>query len=45
MNEAAAGVIALLGMQRKEDPWWAYLLGDRWHFETRVKLMRQEAMQ
>ena len=42
--EAASEVVSLLRSRRKEDPWWAYLLGDRWHLETRLAMLRAEGM-
>jgi len=43
-GEAAAQVVSMLRVQRKEDPWWMYLLGDWWHFEARVIRLRAEAL-
>jgi tetratricopeptide (TPR) repeat protein len=43
--DAASEVVALLRLRRKEDPWWGYLLGDWWHFETRLAMLRAEGMQ
>jgi tetratricopeptide (TPR) repeat protein len=42
--EAASEVVSLLRLRRKEDPWWGYLLGDWWHFETRLAMLRAEGM-
>jgi tetratricopeptide (TPR) repeat protein len=43
-GEAAGQVVAMLRIQRKEDPWWMYLLGDWWHFEARLIRLRAEAL-
>jgi tetratricopeptide (TPR) repeat protein len=42
--DAAAQMTATLQQAGKDDPWWLYLLGDWWHFEARLALMRAEAM-
>jgi len=42
--EAASEVVSLLRLRRKEDPWWSYLLGDWWHIETRLAMLRAEGM-
>ena len=43
-TEAASEVVSLLRLRRKEDPWWSYLLGDWWHIETRLAMLRAEGM-
>jgi tetratricopeptide (TPR) repeat protein len=43
-GEAAEQVVSMLRIQRKEDPWWNYLLGDWWHFEARLIRLRAEAL-
>jgi tetratricopeptide (TPR) repeat protein len=43
-GDAAAQVVSLLQSFVREDPWWAYLLGDGWHFEARLAGMRAEAL-
>jgi len=42
--EAASEVVSLFRLRRKEDPWWGYLLGDWWHIETRLAMLRAEGM-
>jgi tetratricopeptide (TPR) repeat protein len=42
--DAAGQVGSMLRIQRKEDPWWMYLLGDWWHFEARLIRLRAEAL-
>lgn len=42
--EAASEIVSLLRLRRKEDPWWGYLLGDWWHFEARLTMLRAEGM-
>jgi tetratricopeptide (TPR) repeat protein len=42
--EAAGQLGSMLRIQRKEDPWWMYLLGDWWHFEARLIRLRAEAL-
>ena len=43
-GDAADQVVSMLRIQRKEDPWWMYLLGDWWHFEARLIRLRAEAL-
>ena len=43
-GDAAAQVVSMLQTFVREDPWWAYLLGDGWHFEARLVGMRAEAL-
>lgn len=43
-GDAAGHVVSMLRIQRKEDPWWMYLLGDWWHFEARLIRLHTEAL-
>jgi tetratricopeptide (TPR) repeat protein len=43
-GDAAAQVVSMLQSFLREDPWWAYLLGEAWHFEARLAGMRAEAL-
>jgi tetratricopeptide (TPR) repeat protein len=39
-REAAAIMTALLQFPAKDDPWWLYLLGQGWHFKSRLMSLR-----
>ncbi len=43
-GDAAAQVVSMLQSFVREDPWWAYLFGEGWHFEARLAGMRAEAL-
>jgi predicted Zn-dependent protease len=39
-SEAAAVITRLLNNPSKEDPWWLYLLGEGWRFDSRLGALR-----
>jgi len=44
-DDAAVRMTVLLAAYSKEDPYWTYVTGERWHFWTRLPLLRLSARQ
>ena len=44
-TEAASAMLALLGRNKKDDPWWLYIQGQWWHFEERLARLRAQVQE
>jgi tetratricopeptide (TPR) repeat protein len=40
-GEAAATIQKTLRQAEKQDPWWGYMMGEWWHFESRLASIRR----
>ena len=45
VTDAGATIQATLQQPNKEDPWWAYISGEWWHFQSRLELLRKSVRQ
>ncbi len=41
VSDAATTIQATLQQANKQDPWWAYISGEWWHFESRLESIRE----
>jgi tetratricopeptide (TPR) repeat protein len=45
VGEAASLIQAMLQQPEKRDPWWLYIQGEAWHFESRLVEIRKRVQQ
>ena len=41
VSDAGATIQATLQQRDKDDPWWIYISGEYWHFESRLETLRK----
>jgi hypothetical protein len=42
-DKAAETIMTLLERPAPRDPWWAYMMGEWWHFDARLQALRAQA--
>jgi tetratricopeptide (TPR) repeat protein len=45
VSDAGTTIQATLRQRDKEDPWWVYISGEYWHFESRLATLREYVRQ